>query len=122
MVCAALLGSLKFSLWLTPDPASKFGQIMRELIAEQSERNGARPFASHVTLCPSFECNQREAVDKARRVAAALGGAVPAERSGEISLSTTKPFRVRRPCRDALQTVSPHTHCPTTHTGPQVSG
>ena len=64
MVAGALLGQLKYSLWLSPTPGASVHALTSGIIAEQSAalREDAHGFAPHVTLCPSFACNQRDAI------------------------------------------------------------
>ena len=69
-VARALAGTLKYSLWLLPaGPVAAWARIVIGGLAAETKM---APFPPHVTLCPSFEATQREAVAKARTVAEGL--------------------------------------------------
>ena len=86
LVTGALLGELKYSLWLTPAPDSTSHKLASEIITAQSAalRDDRRGFQPHVTLCRSFTCSQRDAISAARAVATALSarGLVACEFNG----------------------------------------
>ena len=69
-VARALQGTLKYSLWLLP--AGPVAAWVRMLIAGLAAEAKMAPFPAHVTLCPSFEATQRDAVAKARAVVEGL--------------------------------------------------
>ena len=94
LVTGALLGALKYSLWLTPAPDSISHKRASDIITAQSAalRDDQRGFPPHVTLCRSFTCSQRDAISAARAVATALSarGLVACEFNGEVGTSTSK--------------------------------
>jgi len=64
----ALAGTLKFSIWLAPERGSDFETTAQGVISNLARSCGSRPFAPHLTLCPSFVGPQREAVRKATKI------------------------------------------------------
>lgn len=79
LMTAALTHTLRFSLWLLPDPSDPRVAALSALtqtLASETERADP-PFPPHITLCPSFTGSQRRAVEVLRLVAGAVreGGA-----------------------------------------------
>ena len=71
-VARALAGTLKYTLWLVPAADGALSKWACASIEKLTASVGLRPFPPHVTLCPSYEGTQRDAVAKARAAAAAL--------------------------------------------------
>jgi hypothetical protein len=68
--------AMRYSLWLVPATGGAFDRSCSATIADLAARTGAAPFATHLTLCPSFTGSQQQALAVARRVAAAVTGPV----------------------------------------------
>jgi phosphonate metabolism protein PhnN/1,5-bisphosphokinase (PRPP-forming) len=83
LVIDALAGKLKFSFWLVPRESED--KEISSAIKTLSASNGTKPFATHVTLCPSFRDGQLKAIDKAKVVAAALASLVASSAASPAS-------------------------------------